>query len=53
MYNGEEFDKAVNERVHALYMDRGYIYSTIKPLFTPIGDDSLDVHSAGNEGDPR
>ena len=27
MYNGEEFDKSVNERVHALYMDRGYIYS--------------------------
>ena len=44
MYNGEEFDKSVNERVHALYMDRGYIYSTIKPLFTPIGEDSLDVH---------
>mgnify|MGYP003755199307 CR=1 FL=1 len=44
LFNGEEFDKAVNERVHGLYMDRGYIYSTIKPLFTPIGDDSLDVH---------
>ena len=44
LYNLEEFEKAVNERVHALYMDRGYIYSAINPLFTPVGEDSLDVH---------
>tara|TARA_Y100000590_G_scaffold470581_1_gene666557 strand:- start:4816 stop:7194 length:2379 start_codon:yes stop_codon:yes gene_type:complete len=44
LFNGEEFDKAVNERVHGLYMDRGYIYSMVNPMFTPIGDDSIDVH---------
>ncbi len=44
LFNGEEFDKAVNERVHGLYMDRGYIYSSVNPMFTPVGDDSLDVH---------
>ena len=44
MYNVEEFEKGVNERVHSLYMDRGYIYSAINPIFTPVEEDSLDVH---------
>ncbi len=43
-YNEEEFNLAVYERTHGLYMDRGYIYSAIEPRFTPIGQDSLDIH---------
>jgi len=43
-YNEEEFNIAVYERMHGLYMDRGYIYSNVTPKFTPIGKDSLDIH---------
>jgi len=43
-YNEEEFNIAVYERMHGLYMDRGYIYSNILPRFTPVGLDSLDIH---------
>ncbi|MFQ6677886.1 MAG: outer membrane protein assembly factor BamA [Fidelibacterota bacterium] len=43
-YNEEEFNIAVYERMHGLYMDRGYIYSSIQPRFTPVGVDSLDIH---------
>lgn len=43
-YNEEEFNIAVYERMHGLYMDRGYIYSNLTPKFTPIGKDSLDIH---------
>ena len=38
------FDKAVFEEVQSLYMDRGYLYSNIEPFFTPVGEDSIDVH---------
>lgn len=44
LYDEEEFNKAVYERMHGLYMDRGYIYSRIDPEITPVGKDSLDVH---------
>jgi outer membrane protein insertion porin family len=44
LYDDEEFTSAVFEDVHGLYMDKGYIYSTIEPQFTPVGKDSLDVH---------
>ncbi|HJM70546.1 MAG TPA: outer membrane protein assembly factor BamA [Candidatus Marinimicrobia bacterium] len=43
-YNEEEFNLAVFERMHGLYMDRGYIYSNVTPRFTPVGKDSLDIH---------
>ena len=43
-YNEEEFNIAVYERMHGLYMDRGYIYSNVQPRFTPVGLDSLDIH---------
>ncbi len=43
-YNEEEFNIAVFERMHGLYMDKGYIYSNIVPKFTPVGKDSLDIH---------
>ncbi|MDD9880575.1 MAG: outer membrane protein assembly factor BamA [Candidatus Marinimicrobia bacterium] len=38
------FDKAVFEEVQSLYMDRGYLYSNIEPFFTPVSEDSIDVH---------
>ena len=44
IYNEEDFNKAVYERMQSLYMDRGYIYSQIEPLVTPVGVDSLNVH---------
>ena len=43
-YNEDEFNQAVYERMHSLYMDKGYIYSQIDPRVVPVGDDSLDVH---------
>ncbi len=43
-YNKEEFNIAVFERMHGLYMDKGYIYSNIVPKFTPVSQDSLDIH---------
>ena len=30
--------------MQGLYMDRGYIYSRVDPQFTPVGEDSLDIH---------
>ena len=43
-YSKSVFEEAVYQNVQSLYMDRGYLYSSIEPSFTPIGDDSLDVH---------
>ncbi|MFH1850723.1 MAG: outer membrane protein assembly factor BamA [Candidatus Neomarinimicrobiota bacterium] len=43
-YGAQDFNLAVFERMQGLYMDRGYIYSQIQPQFTPVGEDSLDVH---------
>ncbi len=44
VYNEEEFNKAVFERMQGLYMDKGYIYSQVEPKINPVGDDSLDIH---------
>ena len=30
--------------MQGLYMDRGYIYSRVDPQFTPLDEDSLDIH---------
>ena len=43
-FNEEEFNAAVYNNMQGLYMDRGYIYSRVNPQFTPIGEDSLDIH---------
>ena len=48
-YSKSIFDEAVYQNVQSLYMDRGYLYSSIEPSFTPIGDDSLDVHFSVTE----
>ena len=44
IYNAEQFENIVNENVHGLYMDKGYIYSNITPEYNPIAKDSLDVN---------
>ncbi|MFQ6605013.1 MAG: outer membrane protein assembly factor BamA [Fidelibacterota bacterium] len=49
IYDEEDFNLAVFDRVQGLYMDRGYIYSQIDPQIMPVGDDSLDVHFAITE----
>ena len=43
-YSKSEFEESVFQNVQSLYMDRGYLYSSIEPFFTPVGDDSLDIH---------
>ena len=43
-FNEEEFNAAVYNNMQGLYMDRGYIYSRVEPQFTPVGEDSLDIH---------
>ena len=43
-FNEEEFNAAVYNNMQGLYMDRGYIYSRVDPQFTPVGEDSLDIH---------
>ena len=43
-FNEEEFNAAFYNNMQGLYMDRGYIYSRVDPQFTPVGEDSLDIH---------
>ena len=43
-FNEEEFNAAVYNNMQGLYMDRGYIYSRVEPQFTPVDEDSLDIH---------
>ena len=43
-YSKSGFEEAVFQNVQSLYMDRGYLYSSIEPFFIPVGDDSLDIH---------
>jgi len=43
-FNEEEFNEAVYNNMQGLYMDRGYIYSRVDPQFTPVDEDSLDIH---------
>ena len=43
-FNEEEFNEAVYNNMQGLYMDRGYIYSRVEPQFTPVDEDSLDIH---------
>ena len=43
------FEEALYQKVQSLYMDRGYLYSSIEPFFTPVGEDSIDVHFSVTE----
>ncbi|MBO8151966.1 MAG: outer membrane protein assembly factor BamA [Candidatus Marinimicrobia bacterium] len=42
-YSEEEFEKAVFERVDALYKDQGYLFSQVEPHLIPVTENELDV----------
>ena len=42
-FSQSSFQEAL-QGVQSLYMDRGYLYSNIEPFFTPIGEDSINIH---------
>jgi len=44
IYYEDDFQMAVSERVSPLYTDEGYFYFQINPVYTPAGEDSLDIH---------
>jgi outer membrane protein insertion porin family len=43
IYNQEEFDKGMYERIQALYMDRGYLFFNINPMEVPVGENEVDI----------
>jgi outer membrane protein insertion porin family len=43
IYNKEEFEKGMYERIQSLYMDRGYLFFQINPLEIPVGENEVDV----------
>ncbi|MBO8130346.1 MAG: outer membrane protein assembly factor BamA [Candidatus Marinimicrobia bacterium] len=44
VYNEEEFQRAIYERLNGLYMDQGYLFFQVDPKLIPVDDDSLDVN---------
>lgn len=51
-YNLEKIQKAIMERLGALYYDSGYIYSQINPKETPVAKDTVDIQFDIKEGNP-
>ncbi len=49
IFNDEEFNIALANKVNPLYKDEGYFYSQIDPVILPIGVDSLDIKFRVNE----
>ncbi len=52
LYNLEKIQKAIIERLGALYYDSGYIYSQITPKEVPVAKDTVDIQFSINEGHP-
>lgn len=52
VYNLEKIQKAIIERLGALYYDSGYIYSQITPKEVPVAKDTVDIQFSINEGHP-
>lgn len=52
VFDQEKYDRAMQERVNALYYDRGYIYAQIVPVEKPVGRDTLDLEFIVTEGNP-
>ncbi|MBZ0265791.1 outer membrane protein assembly factor BamA [bacterium] len=50
LYSEENLTYTTAEKLGNLYYDRGYIYSRIEPLLTPVSAETLDVHFAIIEG---
>jgi len=44
VYIQDNFQMALSERVSPLYTDAGYFYFQLNPIYTPVGEDSLDIH---------
>ena len=44
IFSENKFNIAISESVSPLYTDKGYFYFQINPIYTPINEDSLDVH---------
>jgi len=44
IFEEENFQMAISEKVSPLYSNKGYFYFQINPIYTPVGKDSLDVH---------
>lgn len=42
-YKENYFEMAVDGKIRSLYMDTGYLYASVTPEITPVGDDSLDI----------
>jgi len=52
VYNKKELDKAIQERLGALYYDNGYIYAAVVPREIPVASDRVDISFVVNEGEP-
>ncbi|NUM81919.1 outer membrane protein assembly factor BamA, partial [bacterium] len=52
VFNQEKYDRAMQERVQALYYDRGYIYAQIVPIEKPTSKDTLNIDFVVTEGSP-
>tara|TARA_A100000164_G_scaffold306311_1_gene282737 strand:- start:2247 stop:4625 length:2379 start_codon:yes stop_codon:yes gene_type:complete len=50
IFSQEEFDKAVYENMMSIYQDKGYIFSNVNAVITPVGKDSLDISFLFDEG---
>jgi len=51
-YSLEKIQKAIIERLGALYYDSGYIYSRIDPKEVPVAKDTVNIDFVINEGHP-
>ncbi|MCK5076451.1 MAG: outer membrane protein assembly factor BamA, partial [Calditrichia bacterium] len=50
IYNLEDFEKTINEKIKAKYYNEGYLFSQIQPVETPIGKDTVDIAFNITEG---
>ena len=50
IFNQEKYDKNMQERVNAMYYDRGYIFAQIVPIEKPVSKDTLDIEFIVTEG---
>lgn len=50
IFNQEKYDRNMQERVNAMYYDRGYIFAQIVPIEKPVNKDTLDIEFIVTEG---
>ncbi len=50
IFNQEKYDRNMQERVNAMYYDRGYIFAQIVPIEKPLSRDTLDIEFIVTEG---